>query len=50
MRNASIIFILIFFFSASTSLAEVIKADSYIMEWILLGPITNTGPATISTR
>jgi hypothetical protein len=42
--------ILILLFSAAVSSAEVIKANSYIMEWILLGPIANTGPAAISTN
>jgi len=51
MRNLSTIsLILTLFFSAALSSAEVIKANGYIMEWILLGPITNTGPAAISTN
>jgi len=36
--------------SATVSFAEVIKANGYIMQWILLGPVTNTGPASISTN
>jgi hypothetical protein len=51
MRNPSTIpLILILIFSTAVSSAEVIKVNSYIMEWILLGPITNTGPAAISTN
>jgi hypothetical protein len=51
MKNISkILLILILFISTATSSAEVIKANSYIMEWILLGPIINTGPAAISTN
>ena len=30
--------------------AEVIKANGYIMEWLLLGPITDAGSAAISTN
>ncbi len=50
MKNVSIISILIFFLSATVSPAQVIKENSYIMEWILLGPITDAGPAAISTN
>jgi len=50
MQNAIAILVLIFFLSAAVSYAEVIKANGYIMEWILLGPITETGPASISTN
>jgi hypothetical protein len=51
MKNSSItIALLIFFLSTVASPAEVIKASSYIMEWILLGPIADTGAATISTN
>jgi hypothetical protein len=51
MRDSSALpVLLILFLSATVSSAEVIKANSYIMEWMLLGPITNTGPATISTN
>lgn len=49
MKNLIIFLFILAFFSTAVS-AEVIKANSYIMEWILLGPITNTGPAAISTN
>ncbi len=50
MRNPSFIpVVLMFFFSTAVSPAGVIKANGYIIEWTLLGPIANTGPATIST-
>ena len=41
---------LILLLAATASPAEVIKANSYIMEWILLGPIANTGPGAISAN
>ena len=49
MKNSIMILLILVFFSAAAS-AEAIKANSYIMEWMLLGPITDTGPAAISTN
>ncbi len=51
MKNSNTIsLMLILFFATTVSPAEVIKANSYIMQWILLGPIANAGPAAISTN
>ena len=49
MKNLTMILLVLAFFSTS-AYAEVIKANSYIMEWILIGPINDTGPAAISTN
>ena len=51
MRKRSVVpLALMLLLSGAVSSAEVIKANSYIMEWILLGPITGAGPADISTN
>ena len=51
MKNSSIITaLLVLLLPTALSNAEVIKANNYIMEWMLLGPITDTGSAAISTN
>ena len=49
-KSSAILTLLILLLPTALSSAEVIKANSYIMEWMLLGPITDTGAATISTN